>query len=130
MASIGTIAVRVFTSIARIPVQGATVAFTQGGTGGRQTLLAVRVTDQNGHTVPVRIATPDLAEGSQPGGATPYATCNIWIEAPGYEYSVSTGVQVFPGVETVQDIPLIPLPENTVPAPENTQFNYTTPQTL
>ncbi|MBM6869749.1 spore cortex-lytic protein [Pseudoflavonifractor phocaeensis] len=130
MASIGTIAVRVFTSVARIPIQGATVAFTQGGFGGRQTLLAVRVTDQNGHTVPVRIATPDLAEGASPSGETPFATCNIWTEAPGYEYSVSTGVQIFPGVETVQDIALIPLPEHTQPNPDNTQFSYTTPQTL
>lgn len=130
MASIGTIAVRVFTSVARLPVQGATVAFTQGGFGGRQTLLAVRVTDENGHTVPVRIATPDFSEGAQPGGETPYSTCNIWVEAPGYEYSISTGVQIFPDIETVQDIALIPLPEQSEAGPDNTQFSYTTPQTL
>ena len=47
MASIGTIVTRVYTSRAQLPVPGATVAVTQRAGGGRHTLLALRVTDEN-----------------------------------------------------------------------------------
>lgn len=109
MPSIGSIVTRIYTSQARLPIQGATVAFTQSAPDGRQTLLAARVSDANGQTSPVRLATPDPAEGVSPGGETPYTLCTIWTEAPGYEYSVLPGVQVFPDTVTVQDILLTPL---------------------
>ena len=36
--------------------------------------------------------------------------CNVWAEHPGYTMLEAEGVQIFPGVETVQDMELIPLP--------------------
>lgn len=111
MDTFGTILTRVYTSRAQIPVSGATVAFTQRGTEGHHNLLAVRVTDENGRTAPVQVSTPDAAASESPGTADPFAVCDIWAESPGYELLVVENVQVFPGTETLQELELIPLPE-------------------
>ena len=113
MEEIGTILTRVYTSRAQIPVGGATVAFTQRGNEGRHILLAVRVTDENGRTAPGRVATPNASASESPGTAHPFAVCDIWAESPGYELLVVENVQIFPGTQTLQELELIPLPENT-----------------
>ena len=110
MAATGTILTRVFTSRAQIPVAGATVAFTQRGTEGRHTLLALRV-DANGRTTPVQVETPDASASESPGTVTPFAVCDIWAETPGYELLVVENVQIFAGTQTLQELELIPLPE-------------------
>lgn len=120
MAATGTILTRVFTSRAQIPVIGATVAFTQRGTEGRHALLALRVTDANGRTAPVRVGTPDPSASESPGTVEPFAVCDIWVEAPGYELLVMENVQIFPNTQTLQELELIPLPEQTAALlPEN-----------
>lgn len=115
LAATGTIVTRVFTSRAQIPVEGATVAFTQRGEGGRHALLALRVTDGSGRTAPVQVATPDQAASAFPGTPDPFAVCDIWVESPGYELLVVENVQIFPGTETLQELELVPLPERTDP---------------
>ena len=79
MASIGTIVTRVYTSRAQLPVPGATVAVTQRAGGGRHT-LALRVTDENGRTAPIRVATPEPSASESPGTESPFAVCDIWVE--------------------------------------------------
>ncbi len=111
MTATGTILTRVFTSRAQIPIAGATVVFTRQEPGGVRALLALRVTDGNGITAPVQLATPDLAASESPGTDTPFAVCDIWAEAPGYELLAVEDVQVFPGTQTLQELRLIPLPE-------------------
>ena len=113
MASIGTIVTRVDTSRAQLPVPGATVAVTQRAGGGRHTLLALRVTDENGRTAPIRVATPEPSASESPGTESPFAVCDIWVEVPGYEMLLVENVQVFPNTETLQELELIPLPEQT-----------------
>lgn len=111
MDAVGTILTRVYTSQAQIPVVGATVAFTQRGREGRHTLLAVRVTDKNGRTAPVQVSTPDAGASESPGTSDPFAVCDIWAESPGYELLVVENVQIFPDTQTLQELELIPLPE-------------------
>ena len=110
MESFGTILTRVYTSRAQLPVEGATVAFTQRS-GGRHDLLAVRVTDRSGRAAPVEISTPALSASERPGTDHPFAVCDIWAEAPGYELQAVDNVQIFPGTQTLQELELIPLPE-------------------
>lgn len=129
MTANGTIITRVFTSQARLPLAGAMVAFTQDAPDGRRTLLALRMTDTSGMTAPVRISTPPVIDGTSPGGPTPFAVCDIWAEAPGYELSSIRDVQIFPGVETVQDIELIPLPQTRAQL-QDTEVSFVTPQGL
>ena len=108
MASTGTILIRVYTSQARLPVSGAMAAILRPETGGKTELLALRIADESGKTAPVRLATPGVDQGTSPGGM-PYTLVTVWVEAPGYGYQVVEGVEVYPGVETVQDVELIPL---------------------
>lgn len=129
MASYGTIITRVFTSQALVPVRGAMVAFTQNNPDGRQTLQAVRVSDANGMTPPVRLSAPDSGNGTNPDDKHPFFDYNIWTEAPGFEYSIIRNVQLFPSVETIQNIELVPLPQSRAQA-QNTEFTEITPQDL
>ena len=129
MASVGTIMLRVYTSRAQLPVPGATVAVTQKSGGGRHTLLAVRTTDENGRIAPVRVATPDPAASESPGTPPPFASCGAWVEAPGYEMLYLENMQVFPNTETLQEVDLIPLPEQAPPASRGETANVT-PQEL
>ena len=129
MTSYGTILVQVFTSRAQIPIQGATVAFTQNTEDGRHRLLAVRVTDQSGKTTPLEVSTPDSSVGLSPGHGIPFALLDLWVQAPGYEIFQAEDVQVFPGTQTVQEVSLLPLPEF---APQDTvgESVHITPQNL
>ncbi len=123
MASVGTIMLRVYTSRAQLPVPGATVAVTQKSGGGRHT------TDENGRIAPVRVATPDPAASESPGTPHPFASCDVWVEAPGYEMLYLENMQVFPNTETLQEVDLIPLPEQAPPASRGETVNVT-PQEL
>ena len=40
-----------------------------------------------------------------------FSVCSVWAEHPGYVMLQVNGVQVFSGVETVQEMELIPLAE-------------------
>ncbi|MCI8477324.1 MAG: spore cortex-lytic protein [Oscillospiraceae bacterium] len=110
MAS-GTIITRIYTSQAQLPLPNATVAFTQKIPGGKHRLLGVRITDQSGKTEPITVETPAQGVGETPGDRQPFAQCDIWIQAPGFETLLVEDVQIFPGTTTVQDIMLVPLPE-------------------
>ena len=91
MDDIGTLIIRVYTSRAQIPISGATVVVTHEGKGGRRELLSLQVTDSSGAILPLQISTPLLGESTAP----------LQVD----------GVQIFPGVETTQDMELIPLAE-------------------
>ena len=105
MEKTGRLSVRVYTSQAEIPLQGATVVVTGQGKDGRTQLISVQ---------PVEIAAPPPADSTSPqeaGKQAPFSLCSVWAEHPGYAMLQAEGVQIFPGVETVQDMMLIPLGE-------------------
>ena len=61
---------------------------------------------------PIAIPTPLLGESTHPGAQVPpFAVCDVWAEHPGYAMMLVEGVQIFDGVETLQDIELEPLTE-------------------
>lgn len=115
MQATGTLSVRVFTSRAQIPVEGATVVVAAPGEGGKWKLLSIQNTDSSGMIQSVRIDAPATGESTSPGGlpgdGEPFAICDVWVEQPGYAMIQMENVQIFPGVETVQDIELVPLPQ-------------------
>lgn len=129
MAAHGTLSVRVFTARAQIPLEGATVAVTRKQPGRRPLLLSLQATDENGAIVPVPLPAPPVAESERPGGGTPFAVCDVWADHPDYELLVAEDVQVFAGVETLQEMALIPLPEHAAPRNASNQV-LITPQPL
>ena len=113
MQAQGTIVVRLFTSAAQIPLQGATVTITKRLPGGGTKLLAVRVTNFDGFTDPVSIDTPPMAESqSYQAGLVPYAVVDIRVERTGFDRVIIENAQVFPDTQTRQEVALIPTPEN------------------
>ncbi len=114
MISEGTLTVRVYTSQAQIPIPGATVVVTQAGKQGKRELISVQATDTSGLARSIRIPTPPAGESTSPEGANgtpPFAVCTVWAEHPGFAMLEVEGVQIFPGVETMQDMELAPLGE-------------------
>ena len=115
MQATGILSVRVYTSQAQIPLEGATVVVAAPGEEGKWKLLSIQNTNSSGMIRPVTIDAPALGESTSPGGlpgdGEPFAQCDVWAEQPGYAMLQVTGVQIFPGVETIQSMELIPLPE-------------------
>ena len=115
MQATGTLSVRVFTSQAQIPLEGATVVVAAAGEEGKWKLLSIQNTDSSGKIRTITIDAPALGESTSPGGlpgpGAPFALCSVWAEQPGYAMLQVENVQVFPGVETVQNMELIPLPQ-------------------
>lgn len=108
----GTVVVRLSTSSARIPLQGATVTITKRFPDGEVQLLAVRVTNFDGLTDPVAIETPPMAESrSYQNTSAPYAVIDIRAEHSGFDRVIVQNAQVFPDTETRQELSLIPTPE-------------------
>lgn len=102
--------VRVTTSRASLPVEGATVAVTVPAENGRQTLVALTETNANGLAGPITLTAPTTdSNGTRPGGPPPYSFYSLWVEHPGYQLVHIQDVQVFPRVMSVQDISLVPL---------------------
>lgn len=126
----GTVVVRLYTSSALIPIQGAVVSFTQIQPSGQETLLAVRVTNFDGLTEPVTVQTPPRDDSLHyPGIPQPYATVNILAGRQGFDRASAEAVQVFPGVQTLQALQLIPTPS--LPASYARTERFTIPpQTL
>ena len=115
MQATGTLSVRVYTSQAQIPLEGATVVVAAPGEEGKWKLLSLQNTDSSGMIRPVAIDAPALGESTSPdglpGNGAPFALCDVWAEQPGYAMLQIENVQIFPGVETMQDMELIPLPQ-------------------
>ena len=72
---------------------------------------------------------PPAAGSTHPGPEHPYATCDIQVEHPDFQMLRVENVQIFSGVETLQDAELIPLPEHPDPA-DMTSTVAVTPQPL
>lgn len=107
----GSVVARVYTSDAKIPVQGATVIFTKIAEDGQRELLAVRLTNYDGYTDPIFVDAPPLADSrNYSPDANAYNIINITAEEANYGRILVRNAQVFPDTETVQEFMLIPSP--------------------
>lgn len=128
MSPSGTIIVSVFTSEARLPVEGVSVIFQS--LSPTSPLLGFRITDSSGRTAPLSVATVDLNQSQSPDPSqTPFTSLRIIADHPEYERTILEGVQIFPGITTLQNIQLLPL-NRTDPDKDNGQDYVLPPQTL
>lgn len=107
MSGIGYLTVRISTSDAELPIEDATVTVTQDTPGGVK-LLAVRITDRSGVVPNIEIVTPALHESLSPGEPVPFSVVDVTVDRPGYDRALIENVQLFPGVQSQQDITLVP----------------------
>lgn len=113
MAQSGTLFVRTFVSNAQFPISGATVIVSAPSGDGRQKLLSIQQTDESGVAGPITLEAPDKSEGLTPDSKNAaFSTYTLVVEHPDYQLAVFDNLQIFPGVETMQDVPLIPLSAN------------------
>lgn len=111
MPQTGSLVVRTFTSQAQLPVSGATVIISSRDQDGRRKVFSIQTTDESGGTQPFELEAPDEALSLSPGQATPFSNYSLVVEHPEYFLATFEQLQVFPGVETVQNVPLAPLPQ-------------------
>lgn len=111
MTSSGNLVTRVFTGRGELPLEGASVAIVRQGSDGRNQLVSIQATDRSGGTEPTRIDAPDLKNSQSPETSRPYSVVDIWVHHRGYQPLIIEHVQIFPGVTSVQELPLIPVPE-------------------
>lgn len=131
MQETGSLRVRVFTSRAQLPIEGASVILSGPVVDGRRELLSVQRTDSSGVAGRITLDTPDLSLSQDPGNAVPFASYTLVVEHPGYYMAVFEGIQVFSGIETVQDVSLNPLPQPIQPEDGDADNPVVvTPQTL
>lgn len=127
MPSIGYLQVRAFVSSARIPLANVAVSVqTPQGT-----LLAARLTNRSGMLdTPIPIEVPNRSAGLTPDtGVAPFTQVNLFARKEAYEQIGSENVQIFPGVITTQNLPMIPLAEFPDAYDKSEIFN-TPPQNL
>ena len=111
MPQTGSLAVRVFTSQAQLPVSGATVIISGREKDDRYNIFSIQSTDSSGSTKAFPLDAPDLALSEAPGGAPPFSDYSLVVEHPGYYLATFEKLQIFPGIETVQNVSLVPLPQ-------------------
>lgn len=109
MINIGTLVTRVYTSRTQLPISDASVSIVQRTPDDKYSLLAVRVTDRNGRTMPAAIETPPLDESFAPGAPDAFTTVDIWVEHPSFQLMEIRNIQIFPGVKSIQEVPMLPL---------------------
>ena len=111
MPQTGSLAVRVFTSLAQLPVSGATVIISSRAEDDRHNVFSIQTTDSSGATKSFPLDAPDLDLSLSPGGGPPFSSYSLVVEHPEYYLATFEKLQIFPGIETVQNVPLVPLPQ-------------------
>lgn len=127
MAATGSIIFNVFTSDARIPIEGATVILRRQD--APKELLGIRITNESGQTDPIMVITKDASLSQTPGTVKPWIGCVAVVEHPGYERVLLDGIQIFPGIVTLQTVQLLPLQDLDPDLDNEQEFNFT-PQPL
>jgi len=126
MSSTGSLIVRAFVSRAQLPVPDATTIIYTDSADGRHNLVALRTTNESGIAGPIELAAGD-SMGLTPNGPAPFTNYQLIVEHPGYQLALFRNLQIFPGIETVQDILLVPL---SVPEGSDSDTTTVTPQPL
>lgn len=109
MPETGSLIVHTFVSRAQIPVAGATVVVAVPVPDGRHKVLAVRITDESGIAGPFQLPAPNISGSLSPDMPDPFSSYILLVEHPNFEPATFLDLQIFPGIQTVQDVPLVPL---------------------
>jgi hypothetical protein len=91
-------------------VEQATVVIQQQDLPNR--LLGILTTDLSGLTPVLTLDAPDQVFSQSPEDQVqPWTGLTVQVEHPDYQQVTLQGVQLFPGIRTLQNVLLLPLPE-------------------
>ena len=114
-AGTGYMIVRVTTARGAIPLEGALVYvqnFLPDGTVGKGDVIAVYKTNSSGLTERFSLPAPPRSLSMTPGNGKSYSTYTLTASADGYSTRTYVNVPVFEGITAIQNVDMIPLPEN------------------
>ena len=114
-SGVGYMIVRVTTARGAIPLDGALVYvqnFLPDGTAGKGDVIAVYKTNASGLTERFALPAPPRALSMSPGNGKSYSTYTLTATADGYSTRTYVNVPVFEGITAIQNVDMIPLPEN------------------
>ncbi|MBQ8496331.1 MAG: hypothetical protein IJ489_02620 [Clostridia bacterium] len=108
----GKLVVQVSAASGAVPIEGARVIVRAEDENGHIRTLGIFTTDNSGITEPISIATPSVSESLSPGGKKPYSEITTEVTADGYFSAVNLNIPIYPGITSIQPVPLIPLPDS------------------
>ena len=121
----GFITVTVKTAGGALPVENAVVTVKDEN----ENILYVQFTDRSGRTPRLLLPAPPLVNSSSPGAADPpFFSYNVDTDKQGFISVRNLRVPVYPGINSIQPVELLPLPEGT--AKEQSSFTEGDPPDL
>jgi len=136
----GFLTVSVIDNATNRPIENAIVnIYTIPESGQSQTQLYQNLTTNNsGQVTGITLDAPDIQYSQQPSDVRPYSQYRVEVIAEGYETVIIDGTQVFPTIESRQNVPLNAQTrrrhfysrqnENVFNIPENTLFGTFPPK--
>ncbi|MBQ4090685.1 MAG: carboxypeptidase regulatory-like domain-containing protein [Clostridia bacterium] len=113
----GYMIVRVTTARGAIPIGNATVYvqnFLPKEQEGNGDVIGTYTTDATGLTPKISLPAPPRELSTSPGNGKSYSTYTLTVAADGYHIRTYVNVPVFEGITAIQNVDMIPLPENGV----------------
>ena len=112
----GYITVNVRTAGGALPVSGAliTVSDTESGT-----IVAVMVSDASGSSEVLELSTPPRENSFIPGNKDVSSLYTVDTDKDGFYHVVNSGIPVFDGVTSIQQVLLVPIARGDDPLSQN-----------
>lgn len=107
----GTIQVNVVASRGKIPVEDVTILLVRQGNNGKESVIALEVTNFSGQTRQIHLPTPSEDKSITPEEGIGYSLVDVWVEHPNFITQKIEGVQIFPDTDTILPVELYPLAE-------------------
>lgn len=104
----GKLRIRAYTASGALPVENALVKI-RGAEEDNRLVAYTLVTDSDGLTPEVNLPAPSLEYSLSPDPAeAPYSIYDVEISAPGFYTKRISGLTIFPGVNSIQLVNMIP----------------------
>lgn len=113
--SLGSLSVRVTSSLGYIPIDNATITINLAG--DPDSVIETISTDNSGISPTIELPAPPIDYSQSPNQTRPYSEYTISVKAPGYEPAVISGTEILPDTTAVQPVTLTPIETNEITSP-------------
>lgn len=105
----GFLTVSVLDNLTNRPIEGATVNIYSNPESGERSSIVYQnlTTNSSGQVTGLKLDAPDIIYSQQPSDVRPYSQYTVEVQIDGYKTVLIDGTQVFPTVESRQNVPLL-----------------------